>query len=58
MLNDRHVSPDVTDPEPLTLSHFLYCKRICIVPHPLDNPEEFDDPSYIDTNNMRKRGDK
>lgn len=61
MLNDRpltYASPDLTDPQPLTPSHLLYGWRICPVPHPLDNPEELEDPTYIDGCNMRKRVDQ
>ena len=61
MLNDRpltYVSSDFANPEPLTPSHLLYGRRIRSIPHPLDNPEELDDPDYLDADNMRKRVDK
>jgi len=59
MLNDRpltYVSPDLA--EPLTPSHLLYGRRICQVPHPSDTHEEFEDPTYLDDNSMRKAVDK
>ena len=61
MLNDRpltYVSPDLTDPQPLTPSHLLYGRRIRSVPHPLDDPEELEDLTYINGSNMRRRVDQ
>ena len=61
MLNDRplaYVSPDLSDPEPLTPLHFLCGRRIRLVPHPLDDIEELDDPSYVDGSDMRRKVDK
>ena len=61
MSNDRpltYVSPDLTDPQPLTPSHLLYGRRIRSVPHPLDDPEEFEDLTYVTENSMRQRVDK
>jgi len=46
--NDRpltYVSTDLSDPEPLTPSHLLFGKRIRQVPHPLNDPEELEDPT-------------
>ena len=61
MLNDRpltYVSPDLSDPAPLTPSHLLYGRRIRPVPQPLDDVEELDDPSYSDGNDIRRKVDK
>ena len=55
--NDKpltYVSSDFADPEPLIPSHLLYGRRMHPVPHLLDNPEELDDPDYLDADNMRK----
>ena len=40
-----YVSPDLSDPEPLTPSHLLFGRRIRQVPHPLNDPEELEDPT-------------
>ena len=53
-----YISPDLSDPEPLTPSHLLYGRRICQVPHPADQREEVEDPTYVDGNNMRKKVDR
>ena len=54
MLNDRlltYVSPDLADPEPLTLSHLLYGRGTYQVPHPSNTHEDLEDPT---DNPMRK----
>ena len=61
MLNDRpltYVSSDILDPEPLTSSHLLYGRRIQSTPHPLDDPEEIEDPTYANADGMRKQVDR
>ena len=61
MLNNRpltYVSSDIMDPEPLISSHLLYVRRILSVPHPHDEPEEIEDPTYISGDNVRKQADK
>jgi len=48
MLNNRpltYVSPDIADPEPLTISYLPYGRKICEIPHSLDTPEELDEPT-------------
>ena len=50
MLNDRpltYVSSDISDPEPLTPAHLIYGRRIVSVPHPVEDPDENADPSYL-----------
>ena len=46
------------DPEPLTPSHLLYGRRIQSVPHPLDDPEEIEDLTYISGDSVRKQADR
>ena len=61
MLNDRplaYVSPDLSDPEPLTPSHLLFGRRIHQVPHPLNDPEELEDPTYVSDGAMREKVNK
>ena len=61
MLNDRpltYVSSNFDDPEPLTPSHLLYGRRVRLVPYPFNNPDELDDPDYLDADNMRKTVNK
>ena len=57
MLNDRpltYVSSDISDPEPLTPAHLIYGRRIVSVPHPVEDPDEDADPSYLSDQDMRK----
>ena len=61
MLNDRpltYVSTDLSDPEPLTPSHLLFGKRIRQVLHPLNDPEELKDPTYVSDSAMREKVNK
>ena len=56
MVNDRPLTYciDPSDPEPLTLSHLPFGRRIRKVPHPLNDPEELDDLTYVSGGAMRK----
>ena len=57
MLNDQpltYVSTVISDPEPLTPAHLVCSRRIVSVPHPVDDPEENTDPSYLSNRDMRK----
>ena len=57
MLNDRpltYVSPDLSNPEPLTPSHLLFERRIRQVPHALNKSEELEDPTYVNGSAMRE----
>ena len=61
MLNDRpltYVSLNISDPEPFTLSHLLYGRRIQSVPHSLDDPEEIEYPTYVSEDSVRKQADR
>ena len=56
MLNDRpltYVSSEISDPEPLTPSHLLYGRRIQSIPHPMDDPEEIEDLTYVSGGNKQ-----
>jgi len=55
MTDQTYASPGLSDPEPLTPSHLLYGRRICQVPHILNKPEEFEDPTYVNDTNMREK---
>ena len=46
------------DPKPLTPSHLLYGRRIQSVPHPLDDPEEIEDPTYANADGIGKQVDR
>jgi len=57
MLNDRlltYMSSDISDPDPLTLAHLIYGRRIVSVPHPIEDPYEATDPSYLTDQDMKK----
>ena len=61
MLKDRpltYISPDLSDPEPLTPSHLQYGRRIHQVAYPANEREEVEDPTYVYGNNMRKKVDR
>ena len=61
MLNDRpltYVSSDLLDPQPLTLSHLLYGRRIQQALHPITDQEELADPSVVYGKDLRKQVDK
>ena len=61
MLNDwplTYVSTDISDPEPLTPAHLMYGRRIVSVPHPINDPEENTDPSYLSDRDKRKTVNK
>ena len=61
MLNDRpltYVSPDLSDPEPLTPSYLLFGKRIRQVPHALNKLEELEDPTYVNGSAMIEKINK
>ena len=56
MLNDRpltYVSSDISDPEPLTPAHLIY-GRIQSVPHTLDDPDEVNDPTYLNEQDIKE----
>jgi len=61
MLNDRpltYVSTDLSDPEPLNPSNLLFGRRIRQVPHPLNDPVELKDPTYVSDSAMREKVNK
>jgi len=61
MLNDRpltYVSSDLSDAEPLTPSYLLYGRRIQMIPHTLEDPEDIDNPDFLTSSMIRKRVDK
>ena len=50
ILNDRpltYVLPDISDPEPLTSAHLIYGRRIVSAPHPVEDPDENADLTYL-----------
>lgn len=49
-----YVSPDISDPEPLTPAHLIYGRRIVSAPHPVEDPDENADPTYLSDQDMRK----
>jgi len=49
---------DLSDAEPLTPPYLLYGRRIQIVPHTLEDPEDIDDPDFLTSSMIRKRVDK
>jgi len=40
--------------EPLTTAHLIYGRKIVSVPHPIEDPDENADPSYLRDQDMRK----
>ena len=49
MLNDRpltYVSDEVSDPQPLTPSHFLYGRKLTSLPHDIFDTDELSDPTF------------
>ena len=58
VLNDRpltYVSSDITDSEPLTLSHLLYGRRISSLPYITVDEDEIDDPTYRSARDVDRR---
>ena len=57
MLNDRpltYVSSDFSDPKPLTPFYLLYSRRIQMIPHTLEDPEDIDYPDFLTSSTIRK----
>ena len=58
VLNDRPLtywSSDVSDEEPLTLSHLLYGRRITALPYPVIDKEEINGPDYSSSEQLQRR---
>ena len=58
MLNDRpltYLSSDVSDEEPLTLSHLLSGRRITALPYPVIDKEEINGPDYSSSEQLQRR---
>ena len=58
VLNDRpltFVSSELGDVEPLTPAHLLHGRRITYLPHEMVDTDELIDPSFGDTDSIRRR---
>ena len=49
-----YVSPDISDPEFLTPAHLIYGRKIVSAVHPVEDPDENADPTYLSDQDMRK----